>query len=164
MELGSHKVEAPGFAVKTNPDSKPELRIYRVGDTVKTNGTAYKILDREKDVITAGNLDDRPNVPAGFEVWQVKTLKSDKKTPWGTNVPAGTEVLPSTSDWGVSGWTYTATRSDRATALKATRRRVQWLLDGREPENIGPILRAIFAKGPRPTGQSRPAAPKRPIK
>lgn len=139
-----------------------ELRVYRVGDKVKANKTEYTILDREKNVIIME--EGRPTLastsqePGGvtritpksghFEVLVVRTAKSGSCIEGRTVRVKDSEYLPPTRDWGVSAWTYTAAKSDRATALKAARRRMQWVLDGRKPENIGPILRAIFAGAP----------------
>jgi len=101
---------------------------YRIGDGVRRNRVLFRILDRDGDTILAeqieGTRDGRckPHAHGSFEVWKVRTLQKPKQTPSGCTLPKGTEVLPSDSDWGTRGWTYSGYPKPDQARLAARRR------------------------------------------
>jgi len=96
-------------------------RKYAVGEVIRRNRTMYEILDRDGQTILAEEIEH--GVPTGsFEVWRVKTLAKDKKMPNGTTLLANTEVLPTSEQWGIYGWTYSG-YFNRDAALAAARKR-----------------------------------------
>jgi hypothetical protein len=98
-----------------------EPRVYRVGDTVKANGTSYEIVHREGDAVYAIYQEFGPKESSlwNCEKWIVRRLKADRPAPSGSVQPAGTEYLPSSSSWGELGWTIAIWARNRLAAVDA---------------------------------------------
>jgi hypothetical protein len=73
--------------------------------TFTTAGYTHRLIERVQDIAIYEQTRRGAGLASAYEVMRVQRHKQDQHLPSGRIIPAGTEHLPSTSDWGVQAWT-----------------------------------------------------------
>ena len=79
----------------------------------KKNGMFFSLQQRSGKVVMYACRHHETGKPRGFEVMIIQIRPEGRI---GGNVIRGGECLPSTSQWGVMGWSFLPTEEERATA------------------------------------------------
>jgi hypothetical protein len=93
---------------------EPELRTYRVGDEIPVGkGYTGKIIKRTGDWLLVAKTMKRCK-HVGYEALYVRKYAKDRHFPQGVIMPAGSEYLPSSEDFGTYGFAFQSDNEDYA--------------------------------------------------